>query len=264
MTTYQWNAADYERNSAQQKLWAEELLDRLGLQGSERVLDIGCGDGKISAQIAARLPGGAVVAIDNSADMIALAEQRFPLATYPNLRFQLADASALPFQLEFDRVFSNAALHWVRDHRPVLQGIAAALQPGGKALLQMGGQGNAAEIVAGFDRLAQQEQWSGYFTGFSFPYGFHGPYEYRQWLAQAGLNALRVDLFPRDMVHPGREGLTGWLRTTWMPYTARVPQAERETFLSEMVDLYLEKFPPDSQGQTHVGMVRLEVEAEKI
>lgn len=263
MSAFHWNPLEYEKHSSQQQLWAQELIAKLGLLGAERVLDVGCGDGKITVQIAGQVPNGFVLGIDNSAGMVALAEQRFPPHAFPNLRFQLEDASRLPFQAEFNLVFSNAVLHWISDHRPVLHGIAASLKPGGRALLQMGGKGNAADIVAGWDRLAQSPRWSAYFSDFSLPYGFYGPQEYRAWLVEAGLKPLRVELFPRDMVHPNPEGLAGWLRTTWMPYTGRIPEAQREAFLAEMVASYLAKFPPDGEGKTHVRMVRLEVEAIK-
>src|SRR5512146_699109 len=159
MSAFQWDPREYEKHSSQQQLWAQELIAKLGLSGAERVLDVGCGDGKVTAQIATQLPRGSVVGVDNSPGMIALATERFPPQAHANLRFQLEDASRLPFRAEFDLVFSNAALHWISDHRPVLRGIAAALKPGGKALLQMGGTGNAAEIVAGCDRLSQSPRW---------------------------------------------------------------------------------------------------------
>jgi len=105
--------------------------------------------------------------------------------------------------------------------------------------------------------------WAGYFTGHSNPYGFYGPEEYRAWLTVAGLSARRVELIPREMTQRGREGLAGWVRTTWMPYTHRVPEESRERFVSEVVETYLQMHPADPDGKVHVSMVRLEVEARK-
>ena len=265
MSALQWNALDYEKNSSQQQLWARELIAKLNLRGDEKVLDVGCGEGKVTAEIAALLPHGSVLGVDKSEGMITLASQRYPADAHPNLHFQVADASRLPFEEQFSLVFSNAALHWVRDHRPVLQGIAGSLQPGGRILLQMGGQGNGAQIIAATDQTMESSPYAPYFANFTFPFGFHGPDDYSVWLAEAGLRPLRVELIPKDMVHSGQSGLEGWLRTTHLlPYTQYLPEALRGPFVSQVAETYLARFPLDEQGRAHVRMVRLEVEAERI
>ena len=83
------------------------------------------------------------------------------------------------------------------------------------------------------------------------------------WLAQGGLVADRLELIPKDMVHKNAAALVGWVRTTWLPYTQRVPEARRESFVEELIESYLAAHPPDSEGRTHVRMVRLEVEGHK-
>ncbi len=258
-----WDPADYHRHSSAQLSWARDLIAKLALQGHERVLDVGCGDGKVTVLLAELVPHGSVVGVDNSGEMVSFARSSFPPGRAPNVEFRLMDAWELAFDAEFDVVFSNATLHWARDHRPVLRGIAQSLRPGGRCLLQMGGRGNAAGVLAALDALMATDRWAPHFHGFSFPYGFHGPEEYREWLAQAGLRPRRVELIPRDMVQAGREGLAGWVRTTWMPYTQRLPEPLRETFVAEIVEEYLRRRPPDEDGSVHVAMVRLEVEADK-
>jgi len=264
MSAYQWNALDYEKNSSQQQLWARELIAKLQLEGDEHVLDVGCGDGKVTAEIAARLPRGSVLGVDKSGEMIALARQRHAVEAHPNLRFQVEDVSRLPFEAEFSLVFSNAALHWVSDHHPVLQGIARSLKPGGRILLQMGGQGNAVYIREAIDSQMELDPYAPYFASFVFPFGFHSPEDYKIWLGEAGLKPLRVELIPKDMVHAGLSGLEGWLRTTHLlPYTQCLPEELREPFIAQVAAVYLARFPLDEQQQSHVRMVRLEVEAER-
>jgi trans-aconitate 2-methyltransferase len=256
-----WDPAEYHRHSTPQREWARGLLAKLDLAGKERVLDIGCGDGKITAEIAAGLPRGSVLGIDSSEEMIRFARSTFPPERLPGLRFEAIDARELPFVEAFEVVFSNATLHWVIDHRPVLAGIARGLVPGGCALLQMGGRGNAAAVVAVMDELTAQPEWREHFDGFAFPYGFHEPVAYRAWLEEAGLDPRRVELLPKDMVQEGAEGLAGWIRTTWLPYLERVPLHRREALIAAAASRYAEAHPPDAAGRLHVAMVRLEVEA---
>ena len=260
---YKWNAKDYRDNSPHQQKWGQELLLKLNLSGDERVLDIGCGDGKVTTEIAARLPHGSVLGIDSSEDMVSLAQQNYPAAAFPNLAFDVGDARSPGFDNEFDAVFSNATLHWVVDHLPVLEGIKKSLKPSGKVLLQMGGKGNAAGILHALDTVIRSEKWHPFFTGLPVPYGFYEPEEYRRWLEYVGLEAKRIELIPKDMIHDGKGGLAAWIRTTWLPYTQRVPERIRQEFIDSIVDKYVEDNPPADIGYIHVQMVRLEVEAER-
>ena len=157
---FTWNPAEYHKSSSAQQQWAQELITKLGLRGNERVLDIGCGDGKVTAEIARNLPGGNVTGLDSSPEMIRFARDHFSRSEYRNLLFVEADARALPFSEEFDVVFSNAALHWIPDHKPVLTGIARSLRSGGKLLIQMGGKGNA-ELALGAGDIVQKKTGMG-------------------------------------------------------------------------------------------------------
>jgi trans-aconitate methyltransferase len=195
--------------------------------------------------------------------MIAFARRSFGPPALANLRFEEANAASLTFGPEFDCVVSFACLHWVIDHRPVLAGIRRALRPGGRTLLQFGGRGNASEVVAAATTVIERDRWRNCFKDFPFPWGFHDPQEYRAWLQEAQLEPTRVELVPKDMTHRGREGLIGWVRTTWMPYFHRVPAQDQETFIAEVADEYLRLHPPDGQQVVHLKMVRLEAEARR-
>ena len=260
---YAWDAKDYAKNSQNQFQWAKELIPKLKLQGTESLLDIGCGDGKITAEIAKALPNGKVVGIDSSPEMITLAKTSFPIEQCPNVTFKVIDARNIPFQEEFDIAFSNAALHWIIDQKAVLKGVQRSLKPHGRILFQMAGKGNAKAVLSLFDELLVLPQWRCYFEGFTFPYAFLNPKEYKQLLVQAGLKPVRVELFPRDMKFPSAEGLTGWVRTTWLPFTERIPIQLRDSFVKEIVNRYITDYPVDAEGTVHLDMVRLEVEAIK-
>jgi trans-aconitate methyltransferase len=260
---YQWNAVEYAKSSKTQFLWARELIGKLNLKGDEKLLDIGSGDGKVTAEIAGCVPRGSVVGVDSSTDMIALASRTYPVEMFPNLRFQQGDARSLQFRNEFDIIFSNAVLHWVLNHRPVLRGIFNGLKQRGRILLQMGGKGNAHDVCEAFDTLQLNNEWCSFFKGFGFPYGFYGPEEYREWIRDAGLCPNRVELIHKEAVHDDRTAFEGWIRTTWLPYTQQVPEEKRNIFIAHLAAEYLNKHPVDESGRVHVGMVRLEVEAYK-
>lgn len=258
-----WNPEDYAKNSDAQLKWSRELRSHLNLKGNESILDVGCGDGKITADFAATFPSSRVMGIDSSPQMIDYAKKTYPTSQYFNLSFACIDARSINFQHEFDLVFSNATLHWVDNHQAFLKGTSSALRNNGRLITSCGGQGNAADILQVFSELITSQPWSIYFEDFHLPYFFYGLQDYQLWLQQSGLQIKRLELVPKDMTHQGKKGLTGWIRTTWMPFHNRIPKDQQDSFIEQVVNLYLAKIPLDSEGLTHVRMVRLEVEADK-
>lgn len=262
-TAYQWDAQDYAQHSSAQAKWAQELSAKLQLSPRQHLLDLGCGDGNISALLARQLPYGSVVGIDASTSMVELARQTYPGTQYANLDFMQMDARELRLDRRFDVIISNAVLHWVKEHPAVLAACQQCLCPGGRLLWQMGGKGNAEALLSIIDKVIEQPKWRGYFAGFVLPYYFYHPEDYEVWLAEAGFKPIRIELIPKLMQHDGRSGLAGWLRTTWMPYTERVPVEMRDELIADMVEAYLKAYPLDERGKTSVSMIRLEIEAMK-
>jgi trans-aconitate 2-methyltransferase len=258
-----WNPEDYAKNSDTQLQWARELRQNIALQGHESILDVGCGDGKITADFARTMPQSRVVGIDSSEAMVEYARRTYPPAQYPNLSFELVDARALTYQEEFDLCFSNATLHWVDDHRSFLAGASRALRPGGQLAISCGGHGNAADILPIFTDLMAQPTWATYFADFQNPYYFYGENDYTPWVEECNFKIESLKMLPKDMVHQGREGLASWIRTTWMPFTNCVPVEQRDEFINLFVDRYLELVPLDQYGLAHVAMVRLEAKLLK-
>lgn len=255
--TYQWNAADYAANSGGQEAWARELIASLQLQSNDIVLDIGCGDGRHTALIAAQVQDGRVLGIDLSQEMIEHAQRTHRAA---NLRFAQTDASMLRFNDEFTLVFSNATLHWIVDHGPVLAGIARALRKHGRFVAQMGGHGNGGGVIAAFDVVGERDRWRSAYVGHLPAFGFHHPDDYRRWLTELGFEVHECRLIRKDMIHADRAAFTGWLRTAWHPYTTRVAESERDAFIEQVVNEYLRVHPADGHG-IHVAIVRLQVRA---
>src|SRR5262249_55030871 len=161
----EWNAGEYNRHSSLQAALAEEQLGRLTLSGAERVLDVGCGDGKITAEIAARVPRGSVLGVDPSHNMIAFAARHFA-PTRPNLRFEVADVRRLTYREEFDRVVSFNALHWVPEQGAALRSICTALVGAGQALLRLVPAGRRKSLEDVIEDVRRSARWAGSFTGF--------------------------------------------------------------------------------------------------
>jgi trans-aconitate 2-methyltransferase len=184
----------------------------LHLKGSEKVLDIGCRDGKLGAEIARKLPEGFILGVDLSKAMITFARDHYSPENFPNFAFVQMDATNLSFNSEFDVVFSNATLHWIKDHKLILEGIWKSLKPGGTLLVQLGGKGKAAEIFKIIDSMLENKKWSPYFRNFVFPFGYYEPGEYGEWLKNAGFLVKRLELNPKNVVLEGKkEFWNGWV-----------------------------------------------------
>jgi len=257
-----WDPDDYGRNASAQTAWAAGLFPLLSLSGDEAVLDLGSGDGRMTAAFADLVPGGYVVGLDASGSMAAYARREFGRSR-KNIEFVLGDMQAIPFRDRFDRIYSNAALHWARDLAAVCRGLAHALRRGGRAVVQCGGEGNAAPLIAVLDDLIRSPPWVQYFPDTAFRYTFTDDATFRAYLVAAGLVPVEVRLIPMTMTMAGRDGLAGWIRTTWLRYTGSVPEGRREAFVEALVDGYLARHPPGPAGTIELPMIRLQAVAER-
>jgi trans-aconitate 2-methyltransferase len=259
-----WNAADYAANSVVQQTWARELIAQLDLRGDEHILDVGCGDGKVSAEIARALPRGSVTGADASPQMIEFAKKTFTTSEFPNLRFRVMDARKIKFDRRFDLFFSNAAMHWVDDHPAILRGAAAVLKPGGRLVVSCGGKGNAQDVFVALRPEMRLKPWREFFRKMPMPYFFYTPGDYEKWLPKFGFKINTLKLAPKGATYEGAKGFAIWLNTTWIPYVQRVPEKMRGEFIAAVTARYLAKHPPDAENKVHVRMVRLEIDAVKI
>src|SRR3954462_9259228 len=164
----EWNAERYHEVSSPQQAWGRKVLDRLALQAHERVLDIGCGTGRVTGEIAARVPDGRVVGLDRSPAMLATAHA-WLREHAPGVGLVLADGASLPFLRAFDAVFSGATFHWIHDHGALFRSIVTALKPGGRLVAQCGGSGNLAVRYARTARLMREPRFARYFEEWQEP-----------------------------------------------------------------------------------------------
>jgi trans-aconitate methyltransferase len=202
--TNQWDAEQYDDKHAFVYQKAKDLVDLLAPRAGERVLDLGCGTGVLTAEIAGR--GAEIFGVDLSEDMIAQAKKK-----YPKLKFEVSDARALRFDAEFDAVFSNAVLHWIPEAEEVLAGVARALKPGGRFVAEFGGKGNIRKLVEGFRRafvsLGMREPDN------LAPWFYPSVAEYARLLEAQGLELREASLYDRPtMLEDGEQGLENWIR----------------------------------------------------
>lgn len=217
-----WNPDRYARNARFVADLGAPLLDLLRPGAGERILDLGCGDGALTTRIAAA--GADVVGVDGSAEQVEAARAA-------GLDARVMDGQALTFDAEFDAVFSNAALHWMKRPDAVIAGMRRALKPGGRLVAEMGGEGNVATIANALMAALDRRDLDG---KSAFPWYFPGPAEYRQKLEAGGFDVGSIELIPRPTPLPG--DISGWLETFGESFILRLPEADRRAFMDEVVE----------------------------
>jgi SAM-dependent methyltransferase len=230
------------------------MLGMLGAHAGERILDVGCGTGHLTAEIAAA--GANVVGVDQSPAMIEQAR-----ANFPALRFDVQDARSLPYDGEFDAVFSNAVLHWVQPAEQAVAGLSRALKPGGRLVVELGGRGNIAVLVEGaYGALrqlgvAEPEQWS--------PWYFPGVPEYAGLLERHGIEVHFAALFDRPTpLEEGERGLDTWFRMFGNRLTEPLAEEQRAAFVRMVADYAAPQLWAD--GRWTADYRRLRIAGRKI
>ena len=234
----EWDAADYAKRSGLQAAMAGEVLALLDLKGSERVLDIGCGDGRITAEIAARVPQGSVVGVDASSDMIAFASGHFGPGTRPNLRFEVADAHSLPFREDFDLVVSFNALHWLPDQDAALRSIRSAMKPDALAQLRLVPKGERKSLEDVLEDTRRSPRWIRYFQDFHDPYLHLTPEQYEAMAERNGLRVRRIHTEAKAWDFGSRPAFFAFGHVTFVAWTQRLPESERPAFVTDVLDRY--------------------------
>jgi trans-aconitate 2-methyltransferase len=246
-----WNPALYDDKHSFVWRQAASLVELLAPVAGERIVDLGCGTGHLTAELVRR--GAIVVGFDHSADMVATARKN-----YPELTFLQADARDFAVEAPVDAVFSNAALHWVPEAERVIASIRRALRPGGRFVAEFGGKGNVRAIVAGLDRTFAE-------LGLeppSTPWFFPALGQYARLLEQGGLETVYAVLFDRPTPLEGPTGLRHWIEMFGQEWLAQVPAELRGRFFDRLDELVA---PALRKGETWVADYRrLRVVARRV
>lgn len=252
-----WDGAKYATNSKSQEDSAYAFLQEIELKGNEKILDVGCGDGKITAVLARKVPKGYVLGVDISPSMIAYAEQTY--AGQSNLNFKKQDAAHLRVDQTFDLVTSFTAMQWVVDQEGALHKFHKALKPYGKLWIQMP-MGLPVELQSAVDTVITKEEWASYFEGFNPPWRFFRPDEYRALLWKARFSPTDIGVVTVNEKFPSRRAFHGFIRQ-WFPYLRPLPDEFKDRFLEEVLDEYVKQVPADIWGRMIFTVDRLEVKA---
>ncbi len=218
-----WDAALYQNKHSFVWRYGANLLELLDPQPGERILDIGCGTGQLTAEIARS--GAQVTGLDSSADMLAGARKN-----YPELSFVLADAAGFDFPEPFDAVFSNAALHWVKNAEGAAASIARALRPGGRFVAEFGGKGNIASVQSALRAVL------GPIADEQSPWYYPSIAEYSTVLERHGLEVRTASLFARPTELQGENGMDEWLRMFTQTYLSHYSSERADEIVQQLVE----------------------------
>ena len=242
----EWDASAYAQNANFVPKLGSEVVKLLSPQPGERILDLGCGDGALTERLMQL--GADVLGVDASEEMVDAARQRGVTA-------RVIDGHQLPFDHEFDAVFSNASLHWMLDPQAVLAGVKRALKPGGRFVAEFGGHGNVAAICTA---LIAALQFRGISARGRHPWYFPTPHEYGHLLETVGFKVESIELIPRPTPLP--TGMLGWLETFASPFLHGLDEDVRDAVLENTLTL-LGHSLRDDQGNWTADYVRLRVAA---
>lgn len=259
MGTFEFNGEQYAKASRHQKEWGNKLISGLALKGNEAILDLGCGDGALTEQLAQLVPQGSVLGMDASRGMIEAAEKH----QRENLRFIHMDMNDMAFLEQFDVIYSNAALHWVQDHQRLLRNAYAALKPGGVITWNFGGEGTCASFCGVMREKMQEDSYKVYFEDFAWPWHMPSKAEYERLTASVGFSTVRVEEENADRYFATADEMIGWMdQPCLVPFIGQLPDGKKELFRREAIDEMLKRTMRDD-GMCFETFRRIKVYAVK-
>lgn len=237
-----WDASVYHMVSEPQYGWGLSVLARLAVSGREHALDVGCGTGRLTLELARRLPRGKVTATDRSRAML---EKASALLRPQGIAVVQADATDLPFASAFDIVFSTATFHWVLDHDALFASVMGALHPGGRLLAQCGGGPNLARLLTRANDLSRTTRFASHFDSFGNAWHFASPEETADRLRIAGFEAVETTLHAEPVSFDNAESFQAFADHVCLrPFLNVLPQALRKPFSDELVRQSSSDTPP--------------------
>lgn len=257
--THEFDGKKYKAASAHQKEWGAKLIHELNIAGAERILDLGCGDGVLTAQLAALTPQGSVLGIDASHGMIEIARTNVA----DNLSFAVRDINDLNLENEFDIVFSNATLHWIKDHDALFVNVHRALKPGGVLKFNFAGDGNCENFFAVVKEAIKLPQFAPYFASFEWPWFMPSLEEYEHIVKRSPFTEASVSGENADRFFADREAMIKWIdQPSLVPFMKLLPEVRKEEFRQFVIERMIQK-TCQADGRCFETFRRINVVAKK-
>lgn len=259
MKTFEFDGEKYKKASKHQKEWGNNLIAELSLNGDEEILDLGCGDGGLTEQLAQLVPNGKVLGIDASEGMIVTAQNRIK----SNLVFVQQDINTIDFQNMFDVIFSNAALHWVKNHKRLLQNTFRALKENGVLLWDFAGYGNCSNFFEVIREKIQSEKYKKYFSNFEWPWYMPTKDDYEKIVVASGFSKYSITEVNKDRFFLSADEMIKWIdQPSIVPFISIIPEEMKTEFRDDVIKSMLEKtLQPD--GTCFETFRRIHVKASK-
>ncbi len=258
---HEWEAEKYHLNSGVQREAATHLLKLLQLSGNEKILDVGCGDGKITAAIAAELTNGQIIGSDVSPEMIQFANEKFLPSAKKNLSFVLLDAQDINYVDSFDLVFSSFALQWVLNIELVAKKIHASLRQNGRIGFTIP-LSISDELEESLAFLLKKPQWAPYFEGFQLNYFLRDENYYSHLLSKFGFKKTHFEVVEQKWIFPSRGDFEQYT-LNWLPHLNALPEHLHEQFFYQLMDRYVELTPVSKSGSLDFVFDRIDIIAQK-
>lgn len=259
MQTYEFNGEKYKEASKHQKEWGGKLIAQLDLKGDEAILDLGCGDGALTEQLAVLAARGCVLGVDASEGMIQTAKK----LRRDNLEFRQLDINKMDFINRFDIIYSNAALHWINNHERLLNSSVTALKPGGRIFWNFAGEGTCTNFFEVIRKKMREDKYTDYFRDFEWPWYMPSKSDYQKLISNAAFSESEVTEEYVDRYFSSADEMIKWLgQPTIVPFLTVIPGSLKERFRNEVIEkMLLKTLQPD--GTCFETFRRIRVKAVK-
>jgi len=254
-----WDAKEYKNNSQSQFMSAQNALKRIHFDPKYHVLDVGCGDGKITSSIADAVKDGKVIGIDTAPAMIDFAKKQF--TEKKNLSFKQMNVENIAWRQKFDVVVSFSAMQWVLQQGQALKGIFNALKKDGQFLLSMP-RGYPSALAKALEDVMKDEKWEQFFKDFELGQKFYSSQQYTALLKDVGFSKTLVHEVAAFDQFENQTAFSNFVRQ-WLPHLSRIPAEKKDEFMQDLMARYLNYLPPQSDGSVWFQKYTLEAWAFK-
>lgn len=259
--SFEFDGEKYKKASSHQKEWANKILGEFHFNGDETILDLGCGDGTITNQLAEMVPQGSVVGIDASEGMIKTALEG---KKYQNVIFTLTDIDEIQYVNEFDLIFSNATLHWVKDHKKLLKNVFQALKFNGTIRFNFAADGNCSYFFKVIKQVMAEKNYVNYFKKFSWPWFMPTIEAYQRLAQETDFSNIEIWGENADRNFENSDVMTKWIdQPSIVPFLRCIPEAEKQNFRNYVVERMIEE-TRNEDGTCFETFRRVNIRAIKI